>query len=256
MNGSRAIRFAVPISATQQGGIKNRAIKVLGRACEMLPALCTASFFVLMVSAIGVNVAENLRYENFKEELKQVEILLPTSQPSVTQESIDFAVALFSIDVQQTVKGPKLDSKLEDRGLTTGGVLSLQRSVTIGPAAFTSWGILGSTLGHEIEIHARQSFLKIITGDRLSKAKWEVRKFVGTIFSKLKPTVQEEFEEEGTWKAERDAYMYEVNSAKRFSLTEDELSSILYVMDYYYPAKKNASDKIQTEAAETNLTSN
>ncbi len=256
MNGSRAIRFAVPISASQKGGFKSAAVTALSRASEMIPALCTASFFALMISAIGLNVAENIRYENFKEGLKQVEISAPQSQPSTSQESIDFAMALFSIDLPQTVKGPKFDSKLEDRGLTTGGVLGVQKKVTIGPAAFTSWAILGSTLGHEIEIHARQSFLKIISGDRLSKVKWEARKLAGVLVSNLKPSVQEEFEEEGTWKAERDAYMYEVNSAKRFNLTEEELSSILYVMDYYYPAKKNASSKDQNEAVETNLTSN
>jgi hypothetical protein len=42
----------------------------------------------------------------------------------------------------------------------------------------------------------------------------------------------------GTWKAERDAYLYELKNAARFGLSHEEIRLIKQVMDTYYPKEK------------------
>src|SRR5690606_19202846 len=107
-------------------------------------------------------------------------------------ESIDLAIAMFGIEVPASAEWPVLDKKIEDRGLTTRGAFMDKAKVTIGPAAFTSWALLGSTLAHELEVHCQQNFLFIYLMD-----------LVGL---------------DGTGEAERQAYRHELTNAKRFSL--------------------------------------
>ena len=87
--------------------------------------------------------------------------------------------------------------------------------VTVGPAAFESWGLLGSTLAHELEVHCQQNFTYIRLLDLLGL--------------------------DGTLKAEREAYQHELSNAGRFHLGEVERENIKATMDFYYPVEANSN---------------
>jgi hypothetical protein len=82
-------------------------------------------------------------------------------------------------------------------------------TVYIGRDAFENWSVLGSTLGHEIEIHCQQSFFMIHLFDL--------------------------FGFDGTGEAERQAYLYELANAERFGLGQYDQNLILSTMSYFYP---------------------
>ncbi|MEY4066658.1 MAG: hypothetical protein RIR26_2866, partial [Pseudomonadota bacterium] len=151
------------------------------------------------------------------------------------QESVLTALTMYSIRVPQHVDGPAFDSELADRGLTTGGLILPNKRVTVGPAAFTSWGVLGSTLAHEIEVHVPQSFFMVVARDTIQNKWTDLRRLAGRVVPTLAPSAKEVFENDGTWRAEREAYLHEIKNAKRFGLSEEEISSIWRVMDYFYP---------------------
>ncbi|RZA25825.1 MAG: hypothetical protein EOP10_05645 [Proteobacteria bacterium] len=153
--------------------------------------------------------------EQFAKELSSEETVVPpSSKPPMTQESIDIAMEMFNISIPKNATSPKLDMKLEDRGLTTLNGFGKKLEVTIGPAAFTSWAVLGSTLAHEVEIHCNQNFSLIRMKDMLGL--------------------------EGTNGAEREAYMHELSNSDRFKLKEADQASIRETMEYYYPARDGA----------------
>jgi|GEM_PF-641075 len=195
--------------------------------------------FVALVGGIALGSAvasrEHDAYTRLRAESRAVRVIAPKHIPELRQESIDVAMELFSIDAPSTILGPRLDTELEDRGLTTGGTLSAHKSVTVGPAAFTSWGILGSTLGHEIEVHVRQSFLGVVVRDRLASVQLSARRQLSRLVPSFAPSARDDFENDGTWSAEREAYRYELASRARFGLSPSEAHSIRYVMNYYYP---------------------
>ena len=139
----------------------------------------------------------------------QSRLVLPEGRPSFSQDSIDRAMALFDIDVPANVQWPTIDPDLLDRGVTIMDPMG-HRTIRIGPAGFASWGILGSTLAHEVEVHGTQSFLWIKGLDRLGF--------------------------DGTALAEREAYLYEIKGASRFGLSRSEVQGIEETMNFYYPA--------------------
>jgi len=174
----------------------------------------------------------------------------PAGFPAQDQESVEIAKVLFSIEAPATVDGPYYDASLGDRGLTTGGLILPQKKVTVGAAAFSSWAVLGSTLAHEIEVHVEQSFFAVVARDHLSR--WQVeapRRRLSRVFPAVAPTAAELFEHDGTWKAERDAYMHEIRNAKRFGLSQDEVASIWRVMDYFYPSNHPKNSDPQLSAS-------
>ena len=75
-------------------------------------------------------------------------------------------------------------------------------TVTIGPAAFTSWAVLGSTLAHELEVHGKQHLAPVL---------------FASVFG---------FGDEVSSFYEREAYDYEVRNSKRFGLTTSEAAGI------------------------------
>lgn len=138
---------------------------------------------------------------------------LPSFDPHPSQDAINYAMNLFAIEIPENVRGPFFTPKLADRGLTMRrGVLS-DAIVYIGPEAFSSWALLGSTLAHEIEIHGRQNFLAIH-------------------FQNLSGF-------DGTGIAEREAYSYELFHADRFGLSSYERDLIRSTMTYFYPEQEN-----------------
>lgn len=189
---------------------------------------------------LRAGLKERQTHALYLERQAHVTVKPPNRLPVPGQRDLDIAVALFTIRVGKHIVGPTFDAELEDRGLTVGATLPGPRTVSIGPAAFTSWAVLGSTLGHEIEVHGQQSFFSIVLLDELS------RHFGGFFRSwtalarpphaggehSLSGVVTTDF---GTWKAERDAYQYELRQAGRFGLSGEEQDLIRSVMRTYYP---------------------
>lgn len=174
---------------------------------------------LVFVSVGGIFLArqELDNREQFARELRTVNVVPPSTKPPMTQESIDIALEMFGIEIPLEAIAPRLDMNLEDRGLTTLSGWGKKLEVTVGPAAFTSWAMLGSTLAHELEVHCRQNFALIRMKDMLGL--------------------------EGTMQAEREAYMHELANSERFHLKESDQSNIRATMEYYYPTA-NAQDAL------------
>ena len=133
---------------------------------------------------------------------------MPTSKPDVSQNSIDLAMLAYAIKLPVNCRYPQLDKKLSDRGLTYKKVISPESLVFIGPPAFETWALLGSTIAHEVEVHCNQSFYSIWSKDKLGL--------------------------NGTCKAEREAYQYELDNSKRFNLSAKLFKDIEMTMEYFY----------------------
>lgn len=193
--------------------------------------------------------------QNYEKALMDVEVVAPLSSPDIGQESLEIGLVMYSIQRDSNVEGPEFDPQLNDRGLTTGGVILPQKRVTIGAAAYTSWGVLGSTLAHEIEVHVPQSFLKVVAVDSFKQWSLSARRFLAKVFPAVQPSPKEMFENDGTLSAERDAYMHEIRNSKRFGLTQEELRSIWRVMDFYYPIRNSAESSHFSAASQPNTES-
>jgi hypothetical protein len=141
-------------------------------------------------------------------EWRSVPVEPPRGLPPVSQESINLALVVYGITVPDSAEHPVLNKTLEDRGLSTRRAWMQKISVEIGPSAFSSWGLLASTLAHELEIHCHQNFLLISVMDVLGL--------------------------DGTKLAERQAYLHEIRNAKRFGLTQYHADLIADTMSYYY----------------------
>ena len=142
-------------------------------------------------------------------EWNKVDVEVPKTAPEWSQESVDVAMAMYGIKTPSHVEAPEFDANLEDRGVTIMNGWGQKLQVKVGPAAFESWALLGSTLAHEIEIHCEQSFLLIRILDSVG-------------FS-------------GTLSAEREAYMHEIVNKDRFKLSQFEIDNIKNTMNYFYP---------------------
>lgn len=145
----------------------------------------------------------------FDRRVAAVKVIAPSGAPEVSQASIDLALVLFSIAVPASADHPLLDEELKDRGLTTRGAFMEKALVTVGPSAFTSWALLGSTLAHELEVHCQQNFFMIYAMDVTGL--------------------------DGTGEAERQAYVHELRNAKRFGLPAGDADLIADTMEFYYP---------------------
>lgn len=137
------------------------------------------------------------------------------SPPSPGQETIDLAMEYYDIELPERVAWPKYDPSLKERGLIE--IKGRVKQVSIGPAAFSSWALLGATLVHEIEIHGRQNFFTIAVLNRVGTAL-----FQGALGERL---------------AEEQAYTHEVMSKKRLGLTDGEVSGLIDTRDVYYPQR-------------------
>jgi len=120
--------------------------------------------------------------------------------PYPSQASITTAMQVFQIKKSPRCKYPQFKRDVFDRGQTIFGGLLWQGIVLIGPPAFSSWGMLGSTLAHEIEVHCNQNHLFYTAIDMIGL--------------------------DGHRFAEEAAYGYEISNAKRFGLNPFEMSEI------------------------------
>lgn len=134
---------------------------------------------------------------------------------NASNESIENAMHIYGIDSPRNVERPSLNRNIEDRGLTYGFGLSGFKKVDIGPPAFVSWGVLGSTLAHELEVHCNQSFFLIWVAELLG-------------FN-------------ASHEAEREAYSYEVNNYLRFGLDMNEKDQINVTREFFYPVSNTTN---------------
>jgi hypothetical protein len=147
--------------------------------------------------------------------MAEVEVVPPTGSPELNQASIDLALSMYNIKIPDNVGKPHLDLSMTDRGRTTLYGYTGELEVAVGPNAFASWALLGSTLAHELEVHCRQNFALIRLLDSMGL--------------------------QGTESAEREAYQHELNYRKRFGLSNEEVIVITETMDYFYPETKENS---------------
>jgi hypothetical protein len=136
-------------------------------------------------------------------------VMLAANKPVISQKSIADAIRLFKIKLPEKIIGPTLDLTLQDRGMTSREGYFSRPEVRIGPTAFASWAVLGSTLAHEIEVHCHQNFMKIAALEKIGMR--------------------------GIDRAERTAYSYELLNSERFGLTSFEQEQIQDTMNRFYP---------------------
>ena len=175
--------------------------------------LCFTAMLFTLALAGSLHAKSELRKEReYKKMLEQTPVELIGGTPEFSAESIQVAMTAFDIRLARPGSIPRIDSNFSERGLTIhrGGISAPK--VFLGRSAFESWGTLGSTIAHEVEVHCIQSPLKILFLD-----------FIGL---------------EGTAAAERVAYNHELSGAVRFGLSDFEKSSILSTMNFYYPEKQ------------------
>ena len=177
------------------------------------PAFLIKIGFALGLSAVvGYAHTQVAEQRAFNRALTEVAVEAPPSVPSMNQESIDLALVLYSITVPLSAHHQIYDPTLQDRGLTSRRAFMDKAQVSIGSAAFTSWALLGSTLAHELEIHCQQNFLTIYVMDLLGM--------------------------DGTAAAERQAYMHEIDNAKRFGTSTVDAAMIADTVQFYYPERQ------------------
>jgi hypothetical protein len=210
----------------------------LASVVSFLPVLAALSFALISIFVCVLAAQEQNESRAYQDDMRNVQIDLQIARPTPSQEAVDIAMAAYGIYGGEHVNWPIFDASLFDRGLTSGGTLDARRNIFVGVPAFTSWGILGSTLGHEIEIHGNQSFVSILALDSMNRIQQSALALTFAAASTNRdPRQIEEGIFAGTRRAERTAYLYEISSAKRYGLLADEIASIRDVMEMYYSEK-------------------
>lgn len=173
---------------------------------------------VTLGSLIWAKSELSIRNEKLNEtEAVSVQMIAPP--PAVNQQSLEVAFEAYQFKRDYPAPFPRFDRTIGDRGITEKKAYENYKTVKIGPTAFESWSILGSTLAHEIEIHCHQNFLLITIADYLGL--------------------------EGTTLAEQEAYLWEINQAKRFGLVPSETYLIETTIKRYYPLNFVKSNRPQ-----------
>lgn len=189
---------------------------MLSKSWISVPAAVVVLFAsVFTMSLLEAKQSYDARENRLSSWRGDARVIPPLSVPPVSQKSIDTALAMFGIKVPHNAQKPELDTTIEDRGLTSMIGWRQKLVVKIGPAAFESWALLGSTLAHELEVHCRQNFAIIRLKDLAGM--------------------------NGTLNAEREAYHHELKHAVRFGLSPIERRHIEATMDYYYPATEQGA---------------
>ena len=132
--------------------------------------------------------------------------------PEKGMESVKIAIDRFNIKIPENVTLIYYNpNNKEDRAVTLARIDGA-RHVYVTDMAFTSWGMLGATLLHELEVHCVQdmSFVWDKSMDKHTKK---------SIIASY----------------EREAYNYEISNANRLGLTEKEIRSIIYTRNKLYP---------------------
>lgn len=169
----------------------------------------------LIISIFAYSKTSLDQSDYFESKTRDVIVVPPSGKPEISQESIDVAMVMFGIKKPENVEYPVFDPNLLDRGMTLRVGWFDKAIIKIGSPAFLSWGLLGSTLAHEIEIHANQSFFAVNALD-----------FFGF---------------DGTGYAERAAYQHEIAFSHRFGLSVREMTLIADTEEYYFSDKNQVN---------------
>ena len=205
-------------------------IKYLFNNYSLLQLTIPFFFIFSMFYCLFLQLNEQNKYEELQNKMMAIPVIYPTRAPIVSNDSIGLAIALFSIDTPNSINSTTYSSNIPYRGLTIGNCLAPFKEVLIGNMAFENWGILGSTLGHEIEIHGNQSFLKIEFLNYIYSLETFPEKLITIFIPKFKLTSYGELGY-GSYNAEKEAYSFEINSKKRFNLSNHQVNLIRNVLD-------------------------
>jgi RHS repeat-associated protein len=142
----------------------------------------------------------------------------PADRVSAAHSAMDY----FGINPDKATKSLdiKYDANFRDYGKTQ--LVNNQPGVgevTLGPRAYITWSHLGSTLGHEIEVHWNRQFLPF--GNYQGSHDYDVR--------------------------EAAAYKYNLENAQRFGNTAAEVQEFQDMYNRYDYAAKHAPDEIYTQ---------
>lgn len=177
----------------------------------------TCLLVVTVVAVASMAWQANEKSKQFRESWESVLVKPPQNPPELSQDSIDLAMVMFGIKLSPGAAYPRFERDLVDRGVTVKSNFLDHNRVGIGPAAFRSWGLLGSTLAHELEVHCEQSFLAVWFLDWMGLG--------------------------GTELAERHAYLHEIKNKKRFGLKGSEVAMIAETLDFYYPDFRDGDEE-------------
>lgn len=191
-----------------------------------IPILFLTSLFYCLFLSFN----EKNNYTFSQKNMSEIPVIYPINLSSEPSADIELAMALFSINMDENTDFPKYDSELLYRGLTVGDAFHSNKQVLIGKMAFDSWGILGSTLAHEIEIHCKQSFLEIEFVNFIYTMKRLPEKWIANFFPKWSDSRYDNLGY-GSYHAEKEAYTYEINSMNRFNLSKKEIFAIKYTLE-------------------------
>ena len=194
---------------------------------SILNILIPSIFIITLFYFCFLSFFEQEKYISMQHNMSLIKVTYPEETPNMTQENIDLAMSLFSINKNENTNYPILVPDLNFRGLTVGESFSKNREIFIGNMAFDSWGILGSTLAHEIEIHSNQSFLQIEILNYIDT----LRRIPAVLFAKSNKSKTIDDLKIGTYLAEKEAYQYEIDLKDRFNLTKKEVKSIKYTLE-------------------------
>ncbi|APJ02907.1 hypothetical protein [Silvanigrella aquatica] len=209
---------------------KIQKLKNLFNDINILIVSIPIAFIISLFYCLFMHSQEIKIYRNSQNKMKQIPVIFPNRQPDGQQKGIDIAMALFSIESSENVAYPVYRENLPFRGLTSGNPFLNEKEVFIGEMAYSSWGILGSTLAHEIEIHGNQSFLKIEFLNYTYNLFYYTQNLIKSIF----PVIQFEDYKDlgfGAYQAEKEAYIFEINCEKRFNLNTKEIIAIKNILD-------------------------
>lgn len=142
--------------------------------------------------------------------LKEIQDLIKQGKK---QEAIDKAIKYYKIDTSKT-KSVTYDPKNKGEAVT-----SKDGTVKIGDKAFSSPNWLGSSIGHEVEIHVNE---------QAKKGNW----YTGT---------------QGTALQEVQAYDYEIANAKRYGTSKKDIADLKARRAAYY-SELNSDYKARADA--------
>lgn len=104
----------------------------------------------------------NLPTHNARERKESIGL---QGKPNPSNLSIQMALDFYNIEIPSRCNHPvyvEVENKSRDRAIITLPGWIGRRDVLVYRGAFLSWGVLASTLAHELEIHCKQSTIEYI----------------------------------------------------------------------------------------------
>ncbi|MHC9510882.1 RHS repeat domain-containing protein [Kangiella sp. M94] len=165
------------------------------------------------------DIASSRTEQSNREREAYLKSLMASKDPKDRQKAIDEAVKHFRIGLEG-VSSLSYNENITQDGITSPNYNNTQADVEIGPRAFVrnSFGWLGSVIAHEVEVHVQMQML--------NKKYW----------TGPQPVYLQEVQ----------AYQYELDQAKRFGLTKNEIKDLRQI---YYEGYLNKLNQKNYERA-------